>query len=251
MQKQKILKFFPQNLLFHFLSKHRDRLLEFRLWIIARYFLDHKKCGACNIEELINFAKIKPGTLIKYARHSKLFIKYENGKIYYVSQYRVAKLHKLRMKTKFRAELLSNNYLKRFQNQTKFKAYIIKCYFENDPRKKKYRQYTNGRISIYNTAKHFNLSERTIQRLIKTSKAVTKINIKEYPKIKVNIKHKLQFGNWILNHAEDKIDGHNIIENPNSYFVRFVRRGEYRLCQRLPNIFRITGVRVVVGIIRG
>ncbi len=242
----------PQNILFHFPSKHKDKLLEFRLWIIAKNFLDLNGVGFCGKTELIKFAKIKPATLAKLLRHSKLFRGYSKKNIYYFSQFKVARTHHLRFKTKFRLEYLSKAFVSRFRNQQKFKAYIIKCYFENDLRKK-CPKYTNGRISNNNAAEAFNLSNRTVQRLTKISKAVKKPNIKVFKNIKVDIKSKSKskFGNWLLNHAEERIDGYTVGNNFSSYFVRVDKHGKYYLCQQLPNIFRFTGVRLKAGVIRG
>lgn len=240
----------PYYLFFHILSKHKDQILELRLWAIARYILDIQKCGACNMTELARFAKIKPETLLKIIRKSQLFRGFGKHRVYYFSLFKIIQKHQLRKKTKFRVEYPSHKFLNNFQNQLKFKSYIVKCYFENDLRKK-IRRITNGRISNHIAAKYFNISERTIQRLIRSSGAIVYKNIQEYRSIKVDIKHSSRLGNWLLNHAGEKIDGHEIGRNFRSYFVRYKTLGKYILCQRLPNIYKFTGVRLVAGIIRG
>lgn len=253
-QKQRIS--LPSNLLFHISTNHIDQMLEFRLWVIARYILDHKKCGTCNKSELIRFAKIKPETLNKVLRHSELFRGHSKNTVYYVSQLKVAQMHKLKLRTKFRLENLSKNYIGKFRDQRKFKAYIVKCYFENDL-SKKYKQYTNGLISNDQAAKAFKLSKRTIQRLLRLSGAKSNENIKEFKNVIVDIQYQWRFGRWLVTHAGERLDGRVIgndsVMNNNfgSYFVRRNHKNKFYLCQQLPQIFRFTGVQLKTGIITG
>lgn len=245
---KKTVIYVPQNLMFHFYSRHPKEMTKFYLWFVARNFLDDKHHGFCDLNDLIKFTKTKRETIIKTIRHSKLFRGYKNNRIYYVSLFKTAKTHHLRMRTKFRIEYPSKKYLDQLRIFQRFKAYIIKCYFENDPRKK-IRLYTNGRISTYGVAKKFGISRRTVQRLTKLSKAKISKNIVEHRNIK--FKNKFEFGSWLLNNPEERINGYAVENNYHSYFIRFKAPGEYYLCQHLPNIFRFTGVRLVTSIIRG
>jgi hypothetical protein len=231
-------------------------MLEFRLWVIARYILDHKKCGTCNKSELIRFAKIKLETLNKVLRHSELFRGHSKNTVYYVSLIKVIQNHGLRLRTKFRLENLSKNFMGKFRDQRKFKAYIVRVYFENDPNKK-YKQITNGIISNEQAARAFNMSKRNIQRLLRLSGARSIKNIKEFRSVIVDIKYQSNLGGWLLAHEGERVDGRvigkNSVMNNNfrSYFVRRNHKNKFYLCQRLPQKFNITGVQVKTGTIRG
>lgn len=231
-------------------------MLEFRLWIIARYILDHKNCGTCNKSELIRFSKIKLETLNKVLRHSELFRGHSKNTVYYVSLIKVIQNHGLRLRTKFRLENLSKNFMGKFRDQRKFKAYIVRVYFENDPNRE-HKQITNGRISNEQAARAFNLSKRTIQRLLRLSGARSMENIKEFKSEIVDIKYQWHHGRWTLAHAGERVDGRVIgndsVMNNNfgSYFVRRNHKNQFYLCQQLPQIFKFTGVQLKTGTITG
>jgi len=83
------------NLLFHFYRHHKKEITEIRLWFIARNVLDVKGGGYVDIRELSKLADIEIVYLRKICRRSNLFGGVDKYRVYYRSQNKLMRMHKL------------------------------------------------------------------------------------------------------------------------------------------------------------
>jgi len=232
------------NLLFHFYRHHKKEITATRLWFIARNILDIKGGGYVDIKELSKLANIEVVYLKKICRGSNLFGGMDKYRVYYRSQNKLMKLHRLYIsKGKIRKEKITKKFSRMFKSKKAFESYISKCYMENDLNKKYKFKVTAGKISYQIMADHFGISRRTAISNIKTSNAKYSINIVSYPNYR--FKSKKEFSNWLLRNMDKVISVHRISENPHSYYIKKVNNNDYCLIQNLPNIFKFTGFLLV------
>jgi len=191
------------NLLFHFYRHHKKEVTATRLWFIARNILDIKGGGYVDIKELSKLADIEIVYLRKICRRSNLFGGMDKYRVYYRSQNKLMRLHKLYIsKGKIRQEKITKKFSRMFRSKKVFESYISKCYMENDLNKKYKHKITKGRISYQIMADYFGISRGTAISNIKMSDAKYSTNIVSHPTYK--FKSKNEFSNWLLNNV-DKI----------------------------------------------
>jgi len=232
------------NLLFHFYRHHKKEITEVRLWFIARNILDVKRGGYVNIKELSKSANIKTAYLKKICRRSNLFGGMDKCRVYYKSQNKLMRMHKLYIsKGKIRQEKITKKFSRMFKSKKAFESYISKCYMENDLNKKYKYKITKGRISYQIMADYFGISRGTAISNIGISDAKYSPNIVSYPTYR--FKSKKEFSNWLLRNIDRIIDNHRVGDNLNSYYLRKIDRNNYCLTQTLPNIHKFTGFLLV------
>ncbi len=229
------------RLLYHIVKKHKEMMPGFWLWFISRHLIDQEGRGWVDIGRLCKRTKRSLAYTKRVINHSSLFRGLAGNKAFYSSLSKQLFKHKLRYEL-IRSERRNSKFANLFTSLRLFKAYIIKCYLEQDFRKGKSRIYTKGRISYGSVADYFLMTRRSVINLIDLSDAIGYRNEATLvPRIRVHISHPDQFGNWLLNHMDLVIDGFKIADNLRSYFIRADKRGYY-LCQLRPNIYKFTGV---------
>ncbi len=232
------------NLLFHFYRFHKEEITDVRLWFISRNILDTKGGGYVDIKELSKLADIEIAYLRKICRRSNLFGGMDKYRVYYRSQNKLMRMHKLYIsKGKIRQEKITKKISRMFKSKKVFEGYISKCYMENDLNKKYGYKITAGRISYQIMADYFGISRRTSISNIKMSNAKYSTNIVSYPNYR--FKSKKEFFNWLLHNMDRIINGHRVGNNLNSYYVRKNGKNNYYLIQTLPNIYKFTGFLLV------
>ncbi len=232
------------NLLFHFYRFHKNEITEIRLWFIARNILDVKGIGFVDIKELAKLADVKIPYLKMICRKSIQFNGLYKNRLYYKSQNKLMRLHKLYIsKGKIRQEKITKKFSKLFTSKKTFEGYVCKCYMENDLDKRFNNKITKGRICYQTMADYFNITRRTAISNIMASDSKKSKNIISYPYYR--FKNKGEFTNWMIHNMETVINGHRVEDNPFSYYIGRIDKNNYCLIQHLPNIYKFTGFLLV------
>ncbi len=235
---------FHLNVLFHFYQHHKNLVGPLRIWFICRHILNPTGTGCVDTDQLIKFTGDNLRHTIRSCRKSGLFSGIGHKKIYYLSWKAICKLHKLRMNgTLKRKQRLNKGLLELLNNNTKFKALIIRLYAECDLDRKYKRKITVGRLSYTKMAKKFNVSKRTIIYQIQISKAKIIPNTRVYQ----NIEIKTTLSNWILINMDTVVDDQikdRVGDNPYAYSIQVKNEKNY-LMRTLPNRFKFTGISLV------
>ena len=232
------------NLLFHFYRHHKKEITDIRIWFISRNILDVRGGGYVDIKELSKLADIEIAYLRKICRSSNLFGGMDKCRVYYRSQNKLMRMHKLYIsKGKIRQEKITKKFSRMFKSKKAFEGYVCKCYAENDLNKKYKHKITKGRISYQIMANYFGISRGTAISNIQISDAKYSTNIVSH--LNYRFKSKKEFFNWLLNNVDKIIDGHRVGDNLNSYYIRKNGKNNYHLIQTLPNIFNFSGFLLV------
>lgn len=226
------------SILFHFYKHHKDQLTLLRCWMIADC-LDINAKGWVDIQTLITYARVSKKYIRKISKHNdSLFRSITADRAYLKSHRKILRNHKLYKYIKIRNEKINKKFFEQLKTKKRFEGYICKCYMERDLRKTKPKNYTQGRISYEMLAKEFNISRRTAISNLKKSTA------KHYPNIRlfknIRFKNKNEFGSWLINNIDNKINDHRIKENLFAYRMALDEKGYY-LTRVLPNIYKFTG----------
>jgi hypothetical protein len=233
------------NILFHHYRFHKESLTALRIWLAGK-LLSPKQSGAIDLNELLKTGGVAKRYFIESIYpNTNFFSGYDGKNIYLTSYSKIKKIHHL-YRGLIRKEIMSKRFILQFRSKAKFEGYILKCYLEKDLRRK-LKRLTWGRISYGMVAEYFKISRRTVISLLKNSTARPLKNIRYFPQTR--FKTKKEFRNWLLKNMNKRIDGYLVGDNPNSYGL-YKTANDYYLIQRLPNMYRFTGV-CLVGRLRG
>ncbi|MDP2736492.1 MAG: hypothetical protein Q8O59_01760 [bacterium] len=225
------------NILFHHYRHHKESLTALRVWSVGK-LLSPKQSGWVNLNELLKTTNIAKRYFIESIYPNTNFFRGYNGKNIYLTSYsKVKEIHHLKDGL-IRKEKMSKRFIWQFRSKAKFEGYILKCYVEKDLRRK-LKRITWGRISYEMVANNFKITRRTAISLLKNSTARPLKNIRNFPNIR--FKKKKELRNWLLKNMDKRIDGYLVGDNPNSYRLHETTK-DYYLTQRLPNMYRFTGV---------
>ena len=229
-----------QNLLFHYLKYHKGEINELRIWYMAR-LLDLNGTGWVEFGKTSKALGLTKKYCYRVCQHSKLFRKINNNKLYCVSLSNILRQHRLSLyRGKYRLENNNALFKKNFKSNRRLRAYIAKCFMENDLDKKLNYKMTKGMIGYNTISRKFGITRDTAIRYIKLSGAKWENNEITYPKyIFSGMK---EFGVWQTQNMENKFAGIKMSNQSRSFFLHKVDYELFILKQVLPNRYYFTGV---------
>lgn len=225
------------NIFFHHYRYHKESLTALRAWLAGK-LLSPKQSGAVSLDELLKMTDISKYYFLKSVYPKFDFFRGYDGKNVYLTSYsKIKKIHRLKYGL-IRKEKMSKRFIGQFISKAKFGGYILKCYVEKDLRRK-LKRLTWGRISYEMVAEYFKITRRTAISLLKKSTARPLKNIRHLQQTR--FKTKKEFSNWLLNNMDKIINGYRVGDYLKSFGL-IETADDYYLIQRLPNIYRFTGV---------
>jgi hypothetical protein len=220
----------------------------FRLWFVLRHAVDTDGAGWGDINKLEKLTKLNKSYIRQICNNSWLIKGVHKNRIYYNSLKNIYRHLKLKATgSVLRGERITIRFKKIISDARGFKGYICKCYAEMDLDAKYKKRITKGRIGRQAIADYFGISRQTV--IVNMALAGTKSykNILHFKDIR--FKNYEDYGVWLNRNMEKKIRSNYknygdyvISKNPKSYYIRRDSRGGYYLIQKMPNIYKFTGV---------